>query len=130
VLRSGCPNRLAALTHSQGRKSPNAKRLAPPDCSSRSGTILRPIEFYAARTGSPEGDAMDRRREYRAKAFELLSLAESVHDPAGRHAAVCPDVDEPIGTGARFAERLRAAPLAGYRESPLIPPRRQDGTPS
>jgi hypothetical protein len=27
---------------------------------------------------------MDRRREYRAKAFELLSLAESVHDAEQR----------------------------------------------
>jgi len=75
---------------------------------------------------------MDRRREYRAKAFELLSLAESVHDAEQRadmlrFAQMWMSLS---GPHAGFAGRLRAAPLAGYRESPLIPPRRQDGTPS
>src|SRR5262249_22097103 len=38
-----------------------------------------------ARTGNPRaGCAMDRAKEYRAKAFELLSLAETVNEPERR----------------------------------------------
>src|SRR5262249_9509987 len=71
---------------------------------------------------------MNRRLEYRAKAFELLSLAERSR-AAGRHAAVWPDVDESFEADAGFAERLRAASLAGSREGRLNPDR-QDGSPS
>jgi len=55
---------------------------------------------------------MNRNNEYRAKGFELLSLAETVNDPErrARHAAIRPNVDEFIGTGARSTICLRVTP--------------------
>ena len=57
--------------------------------------FARPVHFalelffhlknFVPREGQPRrGDAMNRNNEYRAKAFELLSLAEAVNDPERR----------------------------------------------
>ncbi len=56
---------------------------------------------------------MNRTNEYRAKGYEILSLAETVNDPERRadmlRYAICPNVDEFIGTDVRSADRLRVA---------------------
>ncbi len=42
---------------------------------------------------------------YRAKAWECLSLAENMNDPAaGRPAPICPDVAEPYGADRRLTK--------------------------
>jgi hypothetical protein len=45
---------------------------------------LLKAEFVLGEQATPEGDAMNGSNVYRAKAFELLSLAESVNDPERR----------------------------------------------
>ena len=52
----------------------------------RKKSLLRSpyLEIFIVRTRNPEGGAMNRTNEYRAKAFECLSLAETVNDPERR----------------------------------------------
>ena len=73
------------LVETHTRKScTHANHLASLDCSFRSGTILLCQKFYPRGQATPGRGAMNRTNEYRAKGYELLSLAESMNDPERR----------------------------------------------
>ncbi len=58
--------------------------LASLDSIFHTGTILLIKNFSTRGRATPERGAMNRTNEYRAKGFELLSLAESMNDPERR----------------------------------------------